>query len=35
MEEYVNKLRIEYTLYSLPGIDPWVEVGFKDERGTG
>jgi len=32
VEEYANRLRIEYTLYSLPGVDPWVEVRFKDER---
>ena len=34
VEEYANRLRIEYTLYSLPGVDPWVEVRFKDERGN-
>ncbi|MCX8137850.1 PaRep2b protein, partial [Pyrobaculum aerophilum] len=34
VEEYVEKLRIEYTLYSLPGVNPWVEVRFKDERGN-
>ncbi len=34
VENYVNKLRIEYTLYSLPGVDPWVEVRFKDEKGN-
>ncbi|WP_333639182.1 PaRep2b protein [Pyrobaculum aerophilum] len=33
VEEYVNKLRIEYTLYSPPGVDPWVEVRFRDDRG--
>ncbi|MEM0484029.1 MAG: PaRep2b protein, partial [Pyrobaculum sp.] len=34
VEEYVNKLRIEYTLYSPQGVDPWVEVRFKDEKGN-
>ncbi|RFA95838.1 hypothetical protein CGL51_06740 [Pyrobaculum aerophilum] len=34
VEEYVEKLRIEYTLYSLPGVDPWVEVRFRDDRGS-
>ena len=34
MEEYANRLRIEYTLYSPQGVDPWVEVRFKDERGN-
>ena len=34
VEEYANRLRIEYTLYSLPGVDPWVEVRFKDEKGN-
>nr|WP_258870345.1 PaRep2b protein [Pyrobaculum aerophilum] len=34
VEEYVEKLKIEYTLYSLPGVDPRVEVRFKDERGN-
>ncbi|WP_258871793.1 PaRep2b protein [Pyrobaculum aerophilum] len=33
MEDYANKLRIEYTLYSLPGVDPWVEVKFRDDKG--
>ena len=32
VEEYANRLRIEYTLYSPQGVDPWVEVRFKDER---
>ncbi|WP_333638975.1 PaRep2b protein [Pyrobaculum aerophilum] len=32
VENYVNKLRIEYTLYSPQGVDPWVEVRFKDGR---
>ncbi|MEM0484240.1 MAG: PaRep2b protein [Pyrobaculum sp.] len=34
VENYVNKLKIEYTLYSPQGVDPWVEVRFKDERGN-
>jgi len=34
VEEYVEKLRIEYTLYSLPGVDTRVKVRFKDERGN-
>ncbi|RFA97739.1 hypothetical protein CGL51_02145 [Pyrobaculum aerophilum] len=31
VEDYVDKLRIEYTLYSLPNVNPWVEVKFKDD----
>ncbi|MEM0484932.1 MAG: PaRep2b protein, partial [Pyrobaculum sp.] len=34
VEEYVNKLKIEYELYSPQGVDPWVEVRFKDDRGS-
>ncbi|RFA93304.1 PaRep2b protein [Pyrobaculum aerophilum] len=34
VEEYVEKLRIEYTLYSPQGVDPWVEVRFRDDRGS-
>ncbi len=34
VEEYANKLRIEYELYSPQGVDPWVEVRFKDDRGN-
>ncbi|WP_258870422.1 PaRep2b protein [Pyrobaculum aerophilum] len=34
MEDYANKLRIEYTLYSPQGVDPWVEVRFRDDRGS-
>ncbi|MCX8137095.1 PaRep2b protein, partial [Pyrobaculum aerophilum] len=34
VEEYVNKLKIEYELYSLPGVNPRVEVRFKDEKGN-
>ncbi|MCX8136479.1 PaRep2b protein [Pyrobaculum aerophilum] len=34
VENYANKLKIEYELYSLPGVDPRVKVRFKDERGS-
>ncbi|MEM0485214.1 MAG: PaRep2b protein, partial [Pyrobaculum sp.] len=33
VEDYANKLRIEHMLYSLPRVDPWVVVKFRDERG--
>ncbi|RFA95761.1 PaRep2b protein [Pyrobaculum aerophilum] len=34
VEEYVEKLRIEYELYSPQGVNPWVEVRFRDDRGN-
>ncbi|AAL63662.1 paREP2b [Pyrobaculum aerophilum str. IM2] len=34
VERDIDKLKIEYTLYSPPGVDPWVEVRFRDEKGN-
>ena len=34
VERYAEKIKIERELYSPPGVDPWVEVRFKDEKGS-
>ncbi|WP_258870401.1 PaRep2b protein [Pyrobaculum aerophilum] len=33
MEDYANRLKIEYELYSPQGVNPWVEVKFRDDKG--
>ncbi|MEM0276145.1 PaRep2b protein [Pyrobaculum sp.] len=33
VEKYVKSVKTEHVLYNPPGIDPWVEVLFKDEAG--